>query len=97
MDSSYPHILPIQSQSEITLCKRFSAYCENKYSIDSYKFIHLCNLCGSFGLYKLTMKGLEDIPAIIINASLDQHAYEIVQRTSIELDSFITMIERVVA
>jgi CheY-like chemotaxis protein len=49
------------------------------------------------------MKGLEDIPAIIMSASLDQHAYEIEQRhligigKPIELDIFIAMIERVVA
>jgi CheY-like chemotaxis protein len=49
------------------------------------------------------MKGLEDIPAIIMSASLDQHAYEIEQRhligvrKPIELDDFIAVIERVVA
>ena len=48
------------------------------------------------------MKGLEDIPAIIMSASLDQHAYEIEQRhligigKPIELDIFIAMIERVI-
>ena len=49
------------------------------------------------------MKGLEDIPAIIISGSLDQHAYEIEPRhligigKPIELDTFIAVIERVVA
>jgi CheY-like chemotaxis protein len=49
------------------------------------------------------MQGLEDIPAIILSASLYQHAYEIEQRhligieKPIELDIFIAMIERVVA
>jgi CheY-like chemotaxis protein len=48
------------------------------------------------------MKGLEDIPAIIMSASLDQHAYEIEQRhligigKPIELDDFIAVIERVI-
>ena len=49
------------------------------------------------------MKGLEDIPAIIVSTSLDQHAYEIEQRhligigKPIELDDFIAVIEKVVA
>jgi CheY-like chemotaxis protein len=49
------------------------------------------------------MTGLEDTPAIILSASLDQYAYEIEQRRLIgmskpfELDIFIALIERVVA
>jgi CheY-like chemotaxis protein len=56
-------------------------------------------------LYDLlhAQKGLEDIPAIILSASLDQHAYEVEQRhlialkKPIELDDFIAAIERVLA
>ncbi len=56
-------------------------------------------------LYDLlhTMNGLEHIPAIIISASLDQHASEIEQRRlvgikkPIDLDTFIAVIKSVVA
>jgi hypothetical protein len=49
------------------------------------------------------MKGLEDIPSIIMSTSLDQHAFEIEQRhligigKPIELDDFSAVIEKVVA
>jgi CheY-like chemotaxis protein len=49
------------------------------------------------------MKGLEEIPAIILSASLDQHASEIERRhligvrKPIELDIFIALIKGVVA
>jgi CheY-like chemotaxis protein len=64
-------------------------------------------LLGANGveLYDLlhAIQGLEDIPAIILSASLDQHADEVEQRhlmglkKPIELDDFIAAIERVLA
>jgi CheY-like chemotaxis protein len=65
---------------------------------------HLHDMNG-VALYDLLhdMKGLEDIPAIIMSTNLDQHAYEIEQRhligigKPIELDDFIAVIEKVVA
>jgi CheY-like chemotaxis protein len=72
---------------------------------DLFVLDYLLHDMNGVELYDLLheIKGLEDIPAIIISASLYQHAYEIEQRhligieKPIELDNFIAIIERVVA
>ena len=64
--------------------------------------LHGTNCVELFDLLH-AIKGLEDIPAIIMSTNLDQHAYEIEQRhligigKPIELDDFIAVIEKVVA